>query len=82
MPPCTHAACPAFSRTVEWGCRLVEDWPTMLDVASFEAAMQEAQRMMPGKDIEAMIVNNPGIVFSFQRGSDLIPYDPPNNSDG
>lgn len=63
-------------------CRLVEDWPIMLHVESFEATMLEAQRMMPGKDIEAMIANNPSIVFSFQRGSALIPYDPPDNSDG
>ena len=60
----------------------MEDWPNMLNVASFEATMQEAQRMMPGKDIEAMIVNRPAVIFSFQRGSDLIPYDPPDNSDG
>ena len=47
----------------------------MLDVASFEQAVNEAKRMMPDLDIAHTISTRPNMIFSFQRGSNLIPYD-------
>ena len=64
-------------------CRLVEDYPSVLDVSAFERTLEEARRVLgPKTDVQHLISTQPGVVFSLQRGSDLVPYDPPDNSDG
>jgi len=60
----------------------VEAHPSMLDVASFRTALDEARRMMPSLDLTAALNRNPEIIFGFQRGAQLIPYDPPNGNNG
>ncbi|KAK9810417.1 hypothetical protein WJX72_010391 [[Myrmecia] bisecta] len=55
--------------------RMVEEHPSMLDVDSFELALAEAKRLMPNLDITNALNTNPSIIFSCQRGSQLIPYD-------
>ncbi|KAK9831855.1 hypothetical protein WJX81_002077 [Elliptochloris bilobata] len=56
--------------------RLVEAHPSALDVASFRAALDEARRIMPSLDLTAALNANPDVIFGFQRGASLIPYDP------
>ena len=41
------------------------------------AAMAEAARMLPALDVRAALGSDPQVVLSFQRGGQLIPYDPP-----
>ena len=57
--------------------RLVEENPSMLDIEELRHAMAEAERIMPNLDIEKAMGSDPQIILSFQRGSQLIPYDPP-----
>lgn len=56
--------------------KLVEENPSMLDIEELRVAMAEAQRIMPQLDIQKAMASDPQIVLSFQRGSQLIPYDP------
>ena len=51
--------------------------PSMLDVEELRSAMAEAKRIMPQLNIEKAMGSDPNIILSFQRGSQLIPYDPP-----
>ena len=46
-----------------------------MDVESFEQAVNEAKHIMPDMNISHMMRMNPSMIFSFQRGSNLIPYD-------
>lgn len=57
--------------------RLVEENPSMLDIEGFKLAMQEAQRIMPSLDVQQALGSDPQMIFGFQRGSQLIPYDEP-----
>lgn len=57
--------------------KLVEENPSVLDVEEFQAAMQEAKRIMPKLDLQMAMQVDPQLILSFQRGSQLIPYDPP-----
>lgn len=57
--------------------RLIEENPSMLDVEELRSAMAEAKRFMPSMDIEKAMGSDPNVILSFQRGSQLIPYDPP-----
>lgn len=62
-------------------CRLVEAHPSALDVESFRTALDEARRIMPSLDMTAALNANPDVIFGFQRGAALIPYDPPGPDD-
>jgi hypothetical protein len=55
--------------------RLVEENPCMLDVEEFMCALAEAERLLPGLDVQAALASDPQRVFSFQRGAGMIPYD-------
>lgn len=44
-------------------------------LAVSQEAIAEAQRLVPSLDIPFTLENNPTQIFSFQRGSALIPYD-------
>jgi hypothetical protein len=57
--------------------RLVEENPGMLDVEELMVAMAEAERLMPGVDLQKAMGADPQLILSFQRGGQLIPYDPP-----
>ena len=57
--------------------RLVQENPAVLDLEGLRAAMAEATRILPDLDLQHAMASNPQLVFSFQRGSQLIPYDPP-----
>jgi hypothetical protein len=61
--------------------RLVTEHPSMLDVDNFEKAVEESKRLLPGLDVCQTMDQNPALIFRFQRGSQLIPYDEP-GSDG
>ena len=52
---------------MQCGCRLVEQYPSVLDVASFEQAVNEAKRMMPNLDVAHTVSTNPSMIFSFQK---------------
>ena len=56
-------------------CRLVEEHPTLLDVKAFEVAVNDAKHVIPGLDVSHMMRYNPALIFGFQRGSQMIPYD-------
>ena len=55
--------------------RLVEANPSVLDLKGLRLAMEEARRIMPSMDIQRQMASDPQVIFSFQRGSRLIPYD-------
>jgi hypothetical protein len=55
----------------------VEENPSVLDVEELQTAMAEAKRIMPTLDIVWAMATDPQVILSFQRGSQLIPYDPP-----
>eukprot|EP00775_Hariotina_reticulata_P003423 gene3423-3695_t len=57
--------------------RLKLIFPEVLYVDDFEAALQDAQRLVPNLDLTAALRSNPDLVLSFQKGAHLIPYDPP-----
>jgi hypothetical protein len=52
-----------------------EAFPVVLDAGDFEAALQDARRLMPGADVEALLRSNPDLVLSLIKGKNLIPYD-------
>lgn len=56
--------------------KLVEENPSMLDIEELHVAMAEAQRIMPNLDVQKAMGSDPQLILSFQRGSQLIPYDP------
>jgi hypothetical protein len=49
--------------------------PSILSVESFKQAVEDARRLMPGADIENMLLTDPDFVLSLQKGTDMIPYD-------
>ena len=53
----------------------VQEHPSILSVDSFKQAVNDARRLMPGADIENMLVTDPDFVLSLQKGTDMIPYD-------
>ncbi|GIL83712.1 hypothetical protein Vretimale_10507 [Volvox reticuliferus] len=55
--------------------RFVEAYPLVLDVECFEMALEDAQRIMPGMDVTAMLRSNPDMILSLVKGKNLIPYD-------
>lgn len=56
-------------------CRLVSEHPQVLDVKTFEQAVKEAKHIMPDMNVSHMMRMNPTMIFGFQRGASLIPYD-------
>lgn len=56
--------------------KLVEENPSMLDIEELRVAMAEAQRIMPQLDVQKAMGSDPQLILSFQRGAQLIPYDP------
>lgn len=57
--------------------KLLEENPSILDVEELRVAMAEAARIMPKLDVMSAMRTDPQLILSFQRGSQLIPYDPP-----
>eukprot|EP01025_Chloroclados_australasicus_P010572 TRINITY_DN1433_c0_g5_i1.p2 TRINITY_DN1433_c0_g5~~TRINITY_DN1433_c0_g5_i1.p2 ORF type:complete len:299 (+),score=25.14 TRINITY_DN1433_c0_g5_i1:34-897(+) len=55
---------------------LAQENPVILNFESFKAALNDAKRMMPKVDIQQILLKNPGVVLSMQKGTDMIPYDP------
>lgn len=56
--------------------RAVELNPTFLDLAQVRAAMEEIKRLMPKqKSAARVLLQNPSMLFSTQKGDNLIPYD-------
>ncbi len=55
--------------------RLLEEYGQLLDVAAFEQAMADAQHIMPDIDMAHTMRYNPSLIFSFQRGRQMIVYD-------
>ena len=57
-------------------CRLVQDNPAVLDVAALKKMMQHARQIMgPDLDIIDTLKRRPEMIFQFQQGKDIIPYD-------
>lgn len=54
---------------------LVEENPSMLDIEELKVAIAEAKRIMPNLNIQNAMGSDPNTILSFQRGSQLIPYD-------
>jgi hypothetical protein len=63
----------SLRRSSVW--RFVQEYPFMLDVESFEAAVVEAKRLRPGLDIAKAMNDSPAFIFGFQRREHQIPYD-------
>ncbi|KAG2492574.1 hypothetical protein HYH03_009235 [Edaphochlamys debaryana] len=55
--------------------RFVETFPLVLDVECFEMALEDARRIMPGMDVNAMLRSNPDMILSLVKGKNMIPYD-------
>ena len=56
--------------------RLVQDNPSVLNVASFKKTVEHAKQVMgPDLDIIDTLKRRPAMLFQFQQGKDLIPYD-------
>jgi hypothetical protein len=55
--------------------RLVETYPNLLNVESFEGALKEARRIWPSLDLTDVMTRNPHIIFAFERRAFMIPYD-------
>ncbi|BDA40891.1 hypothetical protein COCOBI_01-5450 [Coccomyxa sp. Obi] len=55
--------------------KLVEEHPQLLDVEGFELALSHARETIPSLDVVHMMRYNPSMIFGFQRGAQLIPYD-------
>ena len=66
------AALPSSGEDVD---SAVERNPTFLEVSQVETALSEIRRLMPNKDAARMLIASPDMLFSFQTGDDLIPYD-------
>lgn len=57
-------------------CRLVEDNPEVLNIAAFKKTLQHAKEVMgPHVDVIDTLKRRPDMIFQFQQGKDLIPYD-------
>ena len=57
-------------------CRLVEDNAAVLNVASFKKTIEHAKQVMgPDLDVIDTLKRRPEMLFQFQQGKDLIPYD-------
>lgn len=57
-------------------CRLVQDNPGVLDVASFKKTIEHAKQVMgPDLDVIDTLKRRPAMLFQFQQGKDLIAYD-------
>jgi hypothetical protein len=56
--------------------KFVEYYPQVLDLDDFELALKDAKRLMPKMDVAHTLRTNPEMVLSFQKGKNLIPYDP------
>ncbi|KAK9851889.1 hypothetical protein WJX84_011756 [Apatococcus fuscideae] len=54
---------------------VVQEHASILDTATFEKALQEAERLLPGMNIGDLLNRNPDMILQFQRGSTMIPYD-------
>jgi hypothetical protein len=57
--------------------KFVEWYPQVLDIDDFELALQDAKRLMPQMDVDRTLRTEPELVLQFQKGKNLIPYDPP-----
>lgn len=67
-----HLLAPSSGEDVD---SAVERNPTFLEVSQVETALSEIRRLMPNKDAARMLIASPDMLFSFQTGDDLIPYD-------
>lgn len=57
-------------------CRLVEDNPEVLNIAAFQKTLQHAQEVMgPDVDVIDTLKRRPDMIFQFQQGKNIIPYD-------
>lgn len=57
-------------------CRLVENNPEVLNIAAFKKTLQHAKEVMgPNVDVIDTLKRRPDMIFQFQQGKDLIPYD-------
>ena len=54
----------------------MEDNPEVLNVAAFKKTLQHAKEVM-GSDFDVIdtLKRRPEMIFQFQQGKDLIPYD-------
>lgn len=54
---------------------LVERYPVLLDIDQVKEAIKDLAVLMPGKNFEDILQQNPNFLFSLQKGSNMIPYD-------
>eukprot|EP00210_Caulerpa_lentillifera_P000947 g917.t1 len=54
---------------------MVEQYPMLLNVESFEEAIRDARRLIPYCNFEQIMQTNPSMILSLQKGKDMIPYD-------
>lgn len=55
--------------------RLVETYPQILDIETFEVGLEDAKRLLPGKDIQQLMKTDPQLIISCMKGKYMIPYD-------
>lgn len=54
---------------------LVQSYPQMLDVEAFAAALQDVERLLPGKTPLQWMQSSPDTVLRLMKGKTMIPYD-------
>eukprot|EP00955_Chlamydomonas_euryale_P094224 364839-Chlamydomonas_euryale.AAC.3 len=58
------------------GCRdTLRAFPVVLDYDSFEMAVADASRIMPGMDLPKTLRTNPSMIMGLMKGRSMIPYD-------
>ncbi|KAG1665034.1 hypothetical protein FOA52_003209 [Chlamydomonas sp. UWO 241] len=55
--------------------RFVQAFPLVLDYDTFEMAIEDLSRIMPGVDLSTLLRSNPGMIMGLAKGKALIPYD-------
>jgi len=55
--------------------KFVEAFPVVLDYDSFEMAVADASRIMPGMDLPKTLRTNPSMIMGLMKGRSMIPYD-------
>lgn len=54
---------------------LVERYPLLLDIDQVKDFVKQVEVLFNGQTFEELMQKNPDVVFSLQKGKNMIPYD-------
>lgn len=57
----------------------VSMFPQVLDKDDFLTAVEDFERIMPGRDLATQLRAEPGLILQLMKGKNLIPYDQVSN---